>query len=76
MINRSTTRDTPIDPMAFYLAAMLFGTPVAETILASVHVRARPKAGHMNASDLIKALQKHLARGGRPHVGLGRLSSN
>jgi hypothetical protein len=49
--------------MAFYLAAMLFGTPVAETILASVHVRARPKAGHMNASDLIKALQKHLARG-------------
>jgi hypothetical protein len=62
--------------MAFYLAAMLFGTPVAETILASVHVRARPKAGHMNASDLIKALQKHLARGGRPHVGLGRLSSN
>ena len=43
--------------MAFYLAAMLFGTPVAETILASVHVRARPKAGHMEASDLIKALQ-------------------
>jgi hypothetical protein len=50
--------------MAFYLAAMLFGTPVAETILASVHVRARQKAGHMDASDLIKALQNHLARRG------------
>jgi hypothetical protein len=53
--------------MAFYLAAMLFGTPVAETILASVHVRARPKAGHMNASDLIKALQNTL-RGGAVHM--------
>jgi len=47
-----------------YLAAMLFGTLVAETILASVHVRTRQKAGHMGASDLIKALQKHLARRG------------
>jgi hypothetical protein len=32
-------------PNGFYLAAMLFGTPVAETILASVHVRACQKAG-------------------------------
>jgi len=30
---------------------------VAETILASVHVRARKQAGHMEASDLIKSLQ-------------------
>jgi len=37
--------------------AMLFGTRVAETILASVHVRAHRQAGHMDASDLIKALQ-------------------
>jgi hypothetical protein len=37
--------------------ALLFGTLVAETILASVHVRARKQAGHMDASDLIKALQ-------------------
>jgi hypothetical protein len=38
VINRSTTRDTPNDPMAVYLVASLFGTLVAETILASVHV--------------------------------------
>ena len=62
MINRSTTRDTPIDPMALYLVALLFGTLVAETILASVHVRAHQQAGHMGASDLIKTLQIHLAR--------------
>ena len=62
MINRSTTRDTPMDPMALYLVALLFGTLVAETILASVHVRAHQQAGHMGASDLIKTLQIHLAR--------------
>ena len=62
MINRSTTRDTPNDPMALYLVALLFGTLVAETILASVHVRAHQQAGHMGASDLIKTLQIHLAR--------------
>jgi hypothetical protein len=28
--------------------AVVLGTRVAETILASVHVRARQKAGHMN----------------------------
>ena len=64
MINRSTTRDTPNDPMALYLVAVLFGTLVAETILASVHVRAHRQAGHMDASDLIKTLQKYLARRG------------
>src|SRR3981189_892937 len=37
--------------------ALLFGTLVAETILASVHVRAHKQAGHMDASDLIKTLQ-------------------
>jgi hypothetical protein len=40
---------------------MLFGTLVAETILASVHVRAYQQAGHMDANDLIKILPKHLA---------------
>ena len=64
MIDRSTTRDTPIHPMALYLVAMLFGTHIAETILASVHVRAHQQAGHMDASDLIKTLQNHLARRG------------
>jgi hypothetical protein len=46
--------------MALYEVAMLFGTLVAETILASVHVRAHRQAGHMDASDLIKALQNTL----------------
>jgi hypothetical protein len=66
--------------VALYEVAHLFGTLVAETILASVHVRARKQAGHMDASDLIGALQNALRRGGRPHMGnvglemqLGRL---
>jgi hypothetical protein len=70
VIDRSTTRDTPIDPMAPYKVAMLFGTLVAETILASVHVRAHRQAGHMDASDRIKATAKHLARRGPSTYGL------
>jgi hypothetical protein len=50
--------------------ADLLGTRVAETILASVHVRMQQKAGHMNASDLIKILPKSYLR------GEGRLSEN
>jgi hypothetical protein len=68
VINRSTTRDIPHFPVALYKVALLFGTLVAETILASVHVRARKQAGHMNASDLIKALPNTLREGGRPHM--------
>ena len=49
--------------MALYEVAILFGTLVAETILASVHVRAREQAGHMDASDLIKALQAPCEKG-------------
>ena len=56
--------------MALYEVAGLFGTLVAETILASVHVRAHQQAGHMDASDLIKILQKHLARRGPSTYGL------
>jgi hypothetical protein len=48
--------------------AVLFGTLVAETILASVHVRAHKQAGQMDASDLIKTLQNTLQGGGRPHM--------
>jgi len=46
-----------------YEVAHLFGTLIAETILASVHVRARKQAGHMGASDLIKVLQNLARRG-------------
>src|SRR3954452_13332565 len=62
--------------MALHAAALLFGTRVAETILASVHVRAHPQAGHMDASNLIKALQNTLRGGGRPHMGLGQHALN
>jgi hypothetical protein len=54
--------------MALYLVALLFGTLVAETILASVHVRAHQKAGHMGASDLIKTLQKTPCEEGAVHI--------
>jgi hypothetical protein len=72
VINRSTTRDAPTDPMAPSKVALLFGTPVAETVLASVHVRTHRQAGHMDASDLIKMLPNTLQGGGRPHIGLGQ----
>src|SRR3954453_14096443 len=62
VINRSSMREIPHSPVALYKAANLFGTLIAETILASVHVRARKQAGHMDASDLINAAAKHLAR--------------
>src|SRR3954451_4330595 len=55
--------ETPHSPVALYEAAHLLGTLIAKTILASVHVRARKKAGHMGASDLIKALQNLARRG-------------
>ena len=49
----------------------LLGTRVAETILASGHVRPHTKAAHMEASDPIKkCLQKTLASGSQwyaPH---------
>jgi hypothetical protein len=47
----------------------MFGTCVAETILASVHVRTQKQAGHMDASDQIKLSQNILRVGGRPHMG-------
>ena len=56
-------------PHGLLSVAKLFGTLVAETILASVHVRAHQQAGHMDASDLIKTLQNTLRGGGRPHMG-------
>src|SRR5215208_1628008 len=56
-------RDIPHSPVAPYEVAHLFGTLIAETSLASVHVRARKQAGHMGASDLIKVLQNLARRG-------------
>jgi hypothetical protein len=44
--------------MAFK-AGYMAGTDVADTILANVHSSAK-KAGHMEASDLIKSMPKTL----------------
>jgi hypothetical protein len=44
------------------------GTRVAETILASVRMRARQQAGHMDASDLIKSLQRQPCEEGAVHI--------
>ncbi len=63
------TREIPHFPVALLEVAYLFGVLVAETILASVHVRAHERAGHMDPSDLIKTLQNYLRGGGRPHMG-------
>src|SRR4051812_23825710 len=62
-------RETPYLPVALYEVVQLFGTLVAETILASAHVRAHKQAGHMDASDLIKETAKHLARRGPSTYG-------
>ena len=44
------------------------GLEFAETILASVHVRTQQKAGHMNASDLIKIIPKSSCEKGAVHI--------
>jgi hypothetical protein len=46
----------------------VFGTRVAETILASVHERARQQAGHMDASDLIEHWPGHSCEEGAVHI--------
>src|SRR4051794_30776456 len=51
------------------LVAPVFGPYVAEPTLASAHVRAREKAGHMSASDQItQANVVTLRAGGRPYM--------
>lgn len=45
----------------------MFGTCVAETILASVHVRTQQQAGHMDASDQIK-LSRISCESGAVHI--------
>jgi hypothetical protein len=62
-------REIPHSPVALHEVAHLFGTLIAETILASVHVRARKQAEHMGARDLINAAAKHLARRGPSTYG-------
>ena len=70
MIDRSKTRDIPIDPMAVNVVALL-RTRVAETILASGPNRPHQQAGHMDASDPIRHLKNFLRHGARPHMDPG-----
>src|SRR5438309_10517865 len=55
VIDRSKTRDIPIEPLAIYEVALVFGAHVAETILASVHVRAHFTGRTYGRNDLIKS---------------------
>lgn len=51
----------------FEVVAVL-GTRVAETILASGHVRPHTKAAHMDASDPIKNIRKKHLQVGAVHI--------
>lgn len=63
VIDRSEMCGIPFESMASEVVR-LFGTRIAETILASAHVRAREQAGHMSASDPIKiSVQRPCKRG-------------
>jgi hypothetical protein len=59
-VDRSTTRDTPKVSVVPQQVALLFGTSAAETILASVHMRARQQmpwrlvAGSLKSSPVSK----------------------
>ena len=68
MIDRSKTRDTPKMPVAGQGRRFVWELEFAETILASVHVRTQQKAGHMNASDLIKIIPKSSCEKGAVHI--------
>ena len=52
-------------------AAPLFGTRVADPILASGHLRPQQQAGHMIASDPTRHAAHLLQAGGRPHMDPG-----
>ena len=60
-------RDNPWDPVEIN-SASVFGTHVAEPILASGQTP-RKQAGHMIASDPLKTLRRRLQARGRPHMG-------
>ena len=73
MIDRSQDARHSVGPSGTLKAAPLFGTRVADPILASGHVRPRQQAGHMIASDPTRAAHL-LQAGGRPHMGPGSRS--
>jgi len=62
-IDRSKMRDSPWDPLAQRQVVWLFGTRVAEIILASGPKRPHQQAGHMDASDPIRPQKPLVPRG-------------
>ena len=67
MIDRSKTRDTPKMPVAGQGRRFVWDSSRGNH-LASVHVRTQQKAGHMNASDLIKIIPKSSCEKGAVHI--------
>src|SRR5208337_4007894 len=75
VIDRSTTEDTPIDPMASYK-----GRTVVWNLCRGNHLGQRSCASAFTGrtygrNDLIKTLPDPLRRGGRPHMCLRRPGS-
>ena len=72
MINRSPTKEIPHSRVALHEVPHLFGTFIAEIVLASVHRRAHEQVGHTDLGDLIKTTEKSLARKGAAPYGEGQ----
>src|SRR5208282_485783 len=75
VIDRSTTEDTPIDPMASYK-----GRTVVWNLCRGNHLGQRSCASAFTGrtygrNDLIKTLPDPLRGGGRPHMGLGLVAA-
>jgi hypothetical protein len=71
VINRSTTRDTPIDPMASFEGRNVVWNPCRGNHLGQRSSASASTGRTYGRNDLIKTLQNTLRGGGRPHMGLG-----
>jgi hypothetical protein len=58
-----------MNPMALYIGRSVVWNSRRGNHLGQRSCASAPQAGHMDASDLIKALQNTLRGGGRPHMG-------
>jgi hypothetical protein len=58
-----------MDRMAVYLGRSVVWNSCRGNHRGQRSCASAPQAGHMDASDLIKTLQKTLRGGGRPHMG-------
>src|SRR5919206_4647702 len=68
VIDRSQDARHSVGPSGRLKAAVLFGTRVADPILASGHLRLRQQAGHMIASDPIARTYKSSCNRGAVHI--------